>query len=117
MRVFYIVIGCICVSLGVVGIPVPVLPTTPFLLLAAFCFLKSSPKLHKWLLNNKVLGSYINDYMVHKRIPLKSKIITLAMLWIGISISAFGFDTELWLKLLLYAIAIGVSIHILSFKS
>jgi len=105
------------VGLGIVGIFVPVLPTTPFLLLAAACYARSSQRFHSWLLNNKCFGSYIRNYLERKGITLRAKIITLSLLWITIGVSvAFAVET-LALKLILVIIAIGVSIHILSLRT
>ena len=74
MRYLLITLSCICIALGVIGMILPVMPTTPFLLLASWLFLKSSPELHRWLLNHKILGIYIRNYEVHKAIPLRAKI-------------------------------------------
>ena len=75
------IVGVLSVALGVLGILLPLLPTTPFLLLAAGCFVRSSPKLYAWLLNHKWFGSYIRHYREHKAIPLRAKIVVLALLW------------------------------------
>lgn len=117
MRYILIVLGYLCVALGVLGIFLPLLPTTPFLLLASFLFFHSSFKARTWLLNHKYLGSYIKDFQVHKSIPLRVKIISVSMLWITISISAFFVIATFWIRILLFAIAIGVTFHILSFKT
>ncbi len=94
------------------GIFLPILPTTPFILLSGFLFSKSSDKFHSWLLNNKFLGKYIKNYTEKKGFPLKEKIFTILLLWITISISAFYFVQLLWLKILLFIIAIAVTIHL-----
>jgi len=117
LRILLVIAGTVCVGLGIVGIFVPVLPTTPFLLLAAACYARSSQRLHSWLLNNKWFGSYIRNYLERKGITLRAKIITLSLLWITIGVSiAFAVET-LALKLILVIIAIGVSIHILSLRT
>ena len=117
LRILLVIAGTICVGLGIVGIFVPVLPTTPFLLLAAACYARSSQRFHSWLLNNKWFGSYIRNYLERKGITLRAKIITLSLLWITIGASvAFAVET-LALKLVLVIIAIGVSIHILSVRT
>ncbi len=95
------------------GIFLPILPTTPFILLPGFLFSKSSDKFHSWLLNNKFLGKYIKNYTDKKGFPLKEKIFTILLLWITISISAFYFVQLLWLKILLFIIAIAVTIHLI----
>ena len=117
LRILLVIAGTVCVGLGIVGIFVPVLPTTPFLLLAAACYARSSQRFHGWLLNNKWFGSYIRNYLERKGITLRAKIITLSLLWITIGVSvAFAVET-LVLKLILIIIAIGVSIHILSLRT
>ena len=117
LRILLIIAGTVCVGLGIVGIFVPVLPTTPFLLLAAACYARSSQRFHSWLLNSKWFGSYIRNYLERKGITLRAKIITLSLLWITIGISvAFAVET-LALKLILVIIAVGVSIHILALRT
>ncbi|MEG1762970.1 MAG: YbaN family protein [Bacteroidales bacterium] len=111
------ILAFICIVLGIIGIPTPILPTTPFLLAAAFLFLKSDPVLYQKLIHHKYLGTYIQNYREHKYIPLKTKIISLILLWGGIGYSILGLPTALWLKIVLLCIALGVSIHILSLKS
>lgn len=112
-----VVFGCTSLGLGILGIFLPLLPTTPFLLLSAWLFGKSSDRLYAWLLNHKTLGPYIKSYREEKVIPLKAKIISIALLWATITYTALWVINPIWLKVLLFAIAIGVSIHILSFKT
>jgi uncharacterized membrane protein YbaN (DUF454 family) len=116
-KIIFIIAGTLCVGLGVVGIFLPLLPTTPFLLLAAALYGKSSEKFYTWLVNHKILGKYIHNYRVEKALPLKSKVLTLIILWIGISISSY-FVRSNWIALgLLLVIALGVTIHIISFPT
>lgn len=112
-----IALGTLCVILGIIGIFVPLLPTTPFLLLAASLYLRSSPKLYKKLISNKIIGIYIYNYINNKSISKTSKIISLITLWLTISFSAFYFTSNIFIKILLFTIATGVSIHVLSLKS
>lgn len=105
--------GFISLILGIIGIVLPILPTTPFLLLASAAFAKSSKRFHKWLLNNKILGSYIRNYKEGKGMPLKIKGITLLLLWITITISILFLMDLFWIQILLICIAIAVSIHII----
>jgi uncharacterized membrane protein YbaN (DUF454 family) len=117
IRVLLVIAGTFFVGLGIVGIFVPVLPTTPFLILAALCYARSSQRFYGWLLNNRWFGSYIRNYLQKKGIPLKVKVITIALLWITIGTSvAFAVDIFV-LRLILVLIAIGVSIHILSIRT
>jgi len=105
--------GFISLTLGIIGIVIPILPTTPFLLLASAAFAKSSEKFNKWLLNNKVLGAYIRNYKEGKGMPLKIKVITLLLLGISISISILFLMNLFWIQILLFCISIAVSIHII----
>lgn len=110
-------LGIISLILAIIGIFLPILPTTPFLLLSSFLFVRSSDKLYNWLIYHRVFGQYIKDYQLNKTIPLKVKISSLSLLWLTITISALCFVNIIWVKVLLFAIAIGVSIHILHYKT
>ena len=109
--------GCTAVVLGVAGIFLPLLPTTPFLLLAAACFVRSSDRLYRWLLAHRWLGPYIRNYREHRAITRTSKIVMLVLLWLTISLSAFLVIQHLWIRVLLMAIATGVTVHILLLKT
>jgi uncharacterized membrane protein YbaN (DUF454 family) len=111
--------GVLAVGLGLLGVIVPVLPTTPFLLLAAACFLRSSARLHQWLLENRVFGEYLRRYREGEGLPLSSKITTLALLWASLGASAmFAVPSRLWwVRLLLLAVGAGVTVHILKIKT
>ena len=114
VRALFFVAGTVSLVLGTIGIVLPILPTTPLLLLALACYCRSSKRMTKWVLTNKYFGSYIRRYKEGKGIPIKTKIIALAALWITISYSAF-FIVNIWwiVQLILFVIAIAVSIHIL----
>lgn len=109
--------GFLSVGLGVVGAFLPVLPTVPFLLLASWCFWKSSPRYHAWLLNHKRFGPIIRDFQHDKAISECIKIRAVLLLWISISATVIFAMNKWWLRGLLLAIAVGVTIHILSFKT
>ena len=117
LRAILISFGTFFLILGAVGIFIPILPTTPFLLLAAACYARSSEKFYLWLINNKWLGVYIKSYMEGKGIPLKIKIYAISLLWVTILLSAFFIITILWIKIILIIIAIIVTYHILSIKT
>lgn len=116
-RYFYLISGFLLVAIGVIGIFLPVLPTTIFLILASACFIKSSPKANDWLRNHKILGQYIKNYQDGSGLTVKSKIFNLIFLWAMILVSALLFTTSLVIKLVLLAIAVGVTIHILMIKT
>jgi hypothetical protein len=117
LRVLLLVLGIVCVAVGVLGIAVPVLPTTPLLLLAAFLFARSSPRCHHWLLTNPLCGDYVRRYLERRAMRRRHKIVTLALLWVGIgSTIAFAAST-LWLRLVLAAVAVAVTVHVLLIQS
>ena len=110
----FIVAGTISLGLGALGVFLPVLPTTPFLLLSAAFSYKGSERMHRWLLNNKLFGNYIKNYKDGRGMALKAKAITLCLLWATICYSAFFIVNMIALQIVLFVIAGGVSIHILT---
>lgn len=112
-RGLFIAAGTICLGLGVVGIILPVLPTTPFLLLSAACYVRGSERMYRWLLNNKWFGKYIRNYREGKGIPLRGKVSALLLLWIAISCSALLLVKITIVQIILFAIAFGVSMYII----
>ncbi|MFW5866304.1 MAG: YbaN family protein [Armatimonadota bacterium] len=116
-RYALIVAGSVAVVIGAIGIVVPVLPTTPFLLLAAACYIRSSRRFYRWLLGNRVLGIYIRDYLSGAGIPVRTKVLGIAMLWIVIGSSAiFAVDSTI-VRALLLLIAVAVSAHIICIRT
>lgn len=113
IKILLIVVGTICVILGVFGIFLPLLPTTPFLLLAAYCYSRSSERFYHWLITNRWFGEYIRNYREGRGMLLKQKIIALSLLWITISYSALFVVSHGWLQLLLLVIALCVTVHLL----
>jgi len=112
-----ILAGNLFVALGILGIFLPLLPTTPFLLLAAACYFRSSERFYNWLINNKWLGNYIKNYREKKSIPLKVKVLCLSFLWLTIGYSVFFVVNIFLLRVILILIAIGVTIHVLSIRT
>jgi uncharacterized membrane protein YbaN (DUF454 family) len=112
-----ILVGHFSAALGILGIFIPLLPTTPFLLLAAACYARSSERFYIWLINNRWLGNYIKNYREKKIIPLKVKVLSLSLLWIIIGFSIFFVVNIFLLRVILILIVIGVSIHVLSFRT
>jgi len=109
--------GNFFVAFGILGIFLPLLPTTPFLLLAAACYIRSSERFYNWLMNNKWLGNYIKNYREKKSIPLKVKVLSLSFLWLTIGYSVFFLVNIFLLRVILILIAIGVTIHVLSIRT
>lgn len=116
-KAFLIFLGTLCVALGVLGMFLPLLPTTVFLLMAAYCYSRSSERFHNWLLNNRWCGAYIRNYRSGRGISLRQKVSTILILWASIGSSIFIIGAGFWLTLLLAGIASGVTIHILWLKT
>lgn len=112
-------IGCgsVCVALGFIGIFLPILPTTPFLLLAAVCYARSSRRFYIWLITNRWCGTYIRNYREGRGITRRHKTITLLLLWATIGYSAGIVVTLWWVRLMLLCIALAVSLHVLTIKT
>lgn len=117
MKIVLIVLGSIALALGIVGIFIPLLPTTPFLLLAAALYFRSSPRLYEWLLSQKRLGPYIRNFREHKAIPLHAKIISVTMAWLTLLYCAYITREHPWLSVLMIVIATCITWHILSYKT
>jgi uncharacterized membrane protein YbaN (DUF454 family) len=109
--------GTLCVALGVLGIFMPVLPTTPFLLLAAFCYARSSDRFHHRLMTNRWFGDYIRNYREGRGIPLKQKVLTILLLWLTIGYAAWFVVPAWWAKAILLGIAAGVTGHLIRTKT
>ena len=109
MKVLYILFGTLSLALGIIGIFLPLLPTTPFLLLTAALYVRSSPRLYNRLLHHKYLGSYIRNFRENKAIPLRAKIISVSLIWITILNCIFFIVPYWWLKAVLLLIAAGTS--------
>lgn len=105
--------GALSTALAVIGIFLPLLPTVPLLLLAAACFARSSEKCHRWLVEHNRLGPLISGYLEGSGIPRRARNIAILLLWLTISLSALLVPL-LWVKLLLFTVAIGVSLYLLS---
>lgn len=116
VRILLIICGFVSLVVGMLGIFLPLLPTTPFLLLSAYCFARSSRKFHRWLLGNTILGKYIRNYREGRGMTLRAKICTLSLLWATILVSAY-FCPIIYVKIGLLLVAIGVTIHVVRIKT
>ena len=116
VQILLITTGTFFVGVGIVGIFMPILPTTPFLLLAAALYARSSKRFYNWLVNNRIFGQYIKNYREGKGIPLRLKLITTILLWITIGCSAIFAIDILWVRVILVIVAVGVTIHIVRIK-
>ena len=109
--------GSFFLIIGIIGIFIPILPTTPFLLLSAACYARGSEKFYNWLINNKWLGEYIKNYQKGRGIPLNIKILAISLLWITIAFSTIVVVSNYLIQIILIIIAIAVTIHILTIKT
>ncbi len=117
IRVLFIVMGSISLILGIIGIFVPMLPTTPFLLLTAYLYYKSSPRCYEWLMRQPHIGNYIRNFKEKKIIPVRAKIISIGLMCISITYCVVFLIKFLPAKIFLLMIMVGVTWHILSFRS
>lgn len=88
-KIIFLILGLILTFIGLIGIFIPVLPTTPLLLLASYCFVRSSEKLYGWLINHRVFGKYIHDYSKYRAVDKKSKALAIVLIWVSMMISIY----------------------------
>jgi uncharacterized membrane protein YbaN (DUF454 family) len=111
-RRLLITAGTLCTGLGIVGIFVPILPTTPFLLLAAACYMRSSERFYRWLTNNGVFGAYVRNYIEGRGMPMRMKVLTILLLWLTIGLSITFAVQNSVTRIILISIAVGVTVHV-----
>lgn len=116
LRYTLFAIGWLSVALGVIGIFLPVLPTTPFLLLAAACFARSSPRFYQWLVGHPRLGPWIRDYLAGSGIPLKAKVYAIGLMWLSIGLSCYLVPLP-WARGFMLTSAVLVTVYILRQKT
>ncbi len=112
-RLMLIAAGMICVGLGALGIILPGLPTTPFLLLAAYCFARSSERFHSWLLNHRWFGGYVRNFEQGRGMTRKAKAGTLLLMWLSFGVTIIFFVPVLWGQVGMFLLAIAVSTYLL----
>ena len=117
IQILLITLGTFFVGVGIAGIFIPLLPTTPLLLISAALYAKSSTRFYNWLINNRIFGQYIKNYRAGKGIPLRLKIITITLLWVTIGYSAIFAVDILWVRIMLAIIAAGVTVHVIRIRS
>lgn len=117
MKYILAFLGSLSLALGILGIFLPVLPTTPFLLLAAALYVRSSERLYNWLMQHRHLGPYIKNFWENKAIPLRVKIVSVGLVWVTLLYCAVFVAKEWWMSLVFVIIATAVSIHILHYKT
>jgi hypothetical protein len=116
-RALLVACGTLAVALGVLGMFLPLLPTTPFLLLAAACYARGSERCHRWLLHNRWFGRYIRDWREGRGVTLRHKVTALVLLWATIGFAAWRVVPAWWGKGLLLGIAVGVTVHLVRMKT
>ena len=116
-KTFLKIVGYLSVALGFAGAFLPLVPTTPLLLLALWCFSRSSPKMNAWLLGNRMFGRYLKDYEQGRGIPKVVKVSSVIILWSSILFTTIVFTEAWWLRALLLLMALLVSVHILNLKT
>lgn len=117
LRWLFIISGFLLTGIGIAGMFLPLLPTTVFLLLAAWCFARSSGKFYSWLHKNKYFGKYLSDYRSGRGMTISSKIFSISFLWAGILYSVIFATELLYIRILLLMIAAGVTWHLLAIKT
>lgn len=117
MKPLYILFGTIFLIAGVAGIFLPLIPTTPFLLLTAALYFRGSDRLYQWIISHKILGPYIVNFRNNKAMPLRAKIWTLALMWGTMIYCIACLLPALFLKLLLTVVGISVTCYICSLKT
>lgn len=116
MKMLWNVVGSIALVLAILGIFLPLLPTTPFLLLASACYLRGSERMHRWLLAHPLFGDYIRNMQENRGIPLKAKVIAILLMWASMSWS-MTMVASIWLKTMLATIGILVTLYLLRMKT
>lgn len=116
IRFTLLAVGWLSVALGVIGIFLPVLPATPFLLLAAACFMRSSKRFYLWLVNHRHLGPWIVDYLQGEGIPFQAKVYAISLMWLSIGVSSYLVPL-FWARAFMLTSAVLVSVYILKQKT
>ena len=111
-RILLLIAGVLSLVLGIIGAFLPLLPTVPLVLLAAYCFARSSERLHQWLVHHRYFGAIIDNFQAGRGIPKRVKYRTIAILWLSMGFSSW-MVAELWLCLMLFTIGVCVSIYLL----
>ncbi len=117
IKYLLITVGFVCVGLGTAGIFLPLLPTTPFLLLAAACFARSSERFYDWLMTNRWVGGYVRNYTEHRATTMATKVGSITMLWCCLALAGLFFTNGWLVRSLLLVIAVGVTIHLASLNT
>ena len=115
-RTLFTVLGCLFLALGAIGVFIPIMPTTPFILLSAACFSAGNSKVATWLRNNRFFGPYLENFKTKQGVSLSLKVISILFVWLGLGISMLIVRIW-WVCIILGAVGIGVTIHLLMIKT
>lgn len=115
-KILFNILGTLLLGIGILGVILPLLPATPFLLLASACYVRGSDRLHSWLMGNRVLGTYIRNFREKRGMPVRAKVVTLVILWGSLIYSGYRLD-HAGIRTLLTVIGFGVSAIILRIKT
>ena len=112
-RLLFTILGILFLGIGCIGLILPILPTTPFLILAAACYVRGVDRIYGWMMRNRLFGEFIKNYLEGKGIKSMQKVITLVFLWVMIIFTTVYMIENVIIRLLLFIIALTVSVHIL----
>lgn len=116
IRILFNILGTLAVILALIGVIVPILPTTPFLLLASACYMRGSPRMAKWMVSNPLFGRYLHDFHAGYGIPMKTKVVALSVMWASLAVSAYVVPLP-WVRPILLVIGVGVTVYLLRYKT
>ena len=116
-RLIFMSFGFTFLVIGAVGIVIPILPTTPFIIVSAFCFSKSSKRFERWISQNRYFGSYIENYKTKKGVPRDVKLQSIVFLWIMLIISGLIFSNSVYIPIILVVVGVAVTLHIALLKT
>lgn len=108
----YLIIGAISLLIGVVGLFLPIVPTTPLILLSAWCFFRSSPRIYEWVVSNERFGPTVKNFQEGRGITKATKIKAVIMMWLTISLTVYFYIRNYFIIALLYTISISVTIYL-----
>ncbi|MBQ8779494.1 MAG: YbaN family protein [Alistipes sp.] len=118
MKIILTILGLLSLGLAVAGIFLPLLPTTPLLLLSAWCFVRSSERLYEWLIYNRYLGEYIRNFREYKAIPIRAKVVSVVLIWLTLGYCVVAVVAEYWwAQVALLLLASAITWHILSYAT
>lgn len=113
MRSIYIIVGTIALVIGAIGLFLPVIPTTPLVILAAACYYRGSDRLHNWILSSRWFGETVKNYQEGRGLTRDTKVRAISMMWAMILISAWFFVSNFFVRVAIICVAIGVTVYLI----